>query len=84
MEQKFYLNKIIKLTNIEYYTLSSLKQLRKCYDQFIEDTNGTDPDFPTLNFGGNGKSVKGTNVFNVFGDDPDFEGIKGLSNDKLT
>ena len=85
MAQKFYLNKILKIDNIEYYTLDSLSQLKKCYDQFLEDSGGTDPDFPTLNLGGNGKRIKGTNVFSIFGDDEDFKGIteSGLPGDKL-
>jgi hypothetical protein len=84
MAQKFYLNKILKIDNIEYYSLESLNQIKKSYDKFLEDSGGTDPDFPTLNLGAEGKRVKGTNVYSIFGDDENFKGIsEGLPNDKL-
>ena len=67
MELKFYLNKFVKVDNIEGYTLFALKELKKAYDKFLEDSDGIDPDFPGLNFGGKGKNVvKGkTNVENL-------------------
>ena len=52
MDLKFYLNKFLKADGIEGYTLSSLKALRECYENFLDTTEGTDPDFPLLNFGG--------------------------------
>lgn len=57
MEIKFYLNKFLKVDNIENYTLSALKSLKDYYDNFIEKTKGTDPDFPLINFGGQGQSL---------------------------
>lgn len=47
MSLKFYLNKILKCDNIENYSLRSLEELKKCYDEFIKKT-GSDPDFPGL------------------------------------
>lgn len=60
MDLKFYLNKFLKADGIEGYTLSSLKALRECYKNFLDTTEGTDPDFPLLNFGGKkGQRLKG-------------------------
>lgn len=50
MELKFYLNKFLKVDNIEGYTLETLDELRKAYDRFIEKS-GFDPDFPMLALG---------------------------------
>ena len=59
MDLKFYLNKIVKIDNIEHYSLSSLKQIKKLYDQFLETTGGFDPDYPMIDFsGGKGKSTQ--------------------------
>lgn len=81
MDLKFYLNKFLKADNIEYYTLDSLYKLKQSYDQFIEKTNGSDPDFPLINFNTKGKKIKGTNVYNLLGDDEDFKGLdSGLMN----
>lgn len=55
---KFYLNKIVKIDNIEGYTLKLLYQLKSKYDKFLDDSEGIDPDFPGLNFRGN----KGTKI----------------------
>ena len=65
MDLKFYLNKFIKADNIEGYTLKSLKKLQECYEEYLEKTEGTDPDFPMMTFGGKnggGKKVKGQNA----------------------
>ena len=60
MDLKFYLNKFLKADGIEGYTLSSLKALRECYENFLDTPEGTDPDFPLLNFGGKkGQRLKG-------------------------
>ena len=53
MDLKFYLNKFLKVDNIENYTIASLEELRKSYDRFIEKA-GFDPDFPMLSLGGSG------------------------------
>lgn len=65
MDLKFYLNKFIKVDNIENYTLKALKEIQKCYEDYLEKTEGSDPDFPMVTFGGKdggGKKVKGRNA----------------------
>lgn len=57
MDLKFYLNKFVKVDNIENYTLKCLFELRDHYDQYLDKTDGTDPDFPMMTFG-NGKGKK--------------------------
>ena len=61
MELKFYLNKFLKVDNIEGYTLKTLDVLRKTYESFLESSEGTDPDFPMVDFGSKGKKVQGVN-----------------------
>lgn len=51
MSLKLYLNKYLKVDNIEYYTLPCLQILQKEYDALLKKTEGIDPDFPQLNFG---------------------------------
>jgi hypothetical protein len=67
MDLKFYLNKFVKIDNIEGYTLSSLKTLEENYSAFMEKTEGLDPDFPNIDFGGKSKGhkVKGYNKAKV-------------------
>jgi hypothetical protein len=36
--------------------------LNKEYTDFLESTEGLDPDFPGMDFSGNGKKVSGTNA----------------------
>ena len=64
MDLKFYLNKFIKVDGIENYTLKSLRELQKRYEDYLEKTEGSDPDFPMMTFGGKagGKKVKGRNA----------------------
>ena len=65
MDLKFYLNKFIKVDNIEGYTLKALKELQRCYESYLEKTDGSDPDFPMMSFGGKngkGKKIQGTNA----------------------
>ena len=50
MELKFYLNKFLKVDNIEGYTIGALEELRKSYDRFLEKS-GFDPDFPMMSIG---------------------------------
>ena len=58
MSLKLFLNKYLKVDNIEYYTLPCLQVLQKEYDKLLKKTEGLDPDFPQLNFGdGNGNSL---------------------------
>jgi hypothetical protein len=70
MSLKFYLNKFLKVDNIENYTLGTLQELRKTYDEFLEASEGTDPDFPMIDFGQKGKKIKGTNVSKIEIDSP--------------
>lgn len=62
MDLKFYLNKILKVDNIENYTLKTLISLRDKYEEFLEKTEGIDPDFPMINFESKGKRIKGKNL----------------------
>lgn len=65
MDLKFYLNKFLKVDNIENYTLSTLTKLKECYNTFIDNTEGSDPDFPLINFNSKGKKVGGTNIYSI-------------------
>lgn len=60
MELKFYLNKFLKVDNIENYTLSALEELRRVYEKFTDKTEGFDPDFPMMSVGG--KDGKGQTI----------------------
>ena len=62
MGLKLYLNKFLKVDNIESYTYSELIALKKEYEKLMETSEGIDPDFPTYIFGGGGKKIAGTNV----------------------
>lgn len=65
MDLKFYLNKFIKVDGIEHYTLKCLREIQNRYEDYLEKTEGSDPDFPMMTFGGNkgkGKKVKGKNA----------------------
>lgn len=63
MELKFYLNKFAKVSSIENYCLKDLKKIQKQYEEFLERSEGVDPDFPTVSFGDSskGKKIKGKN-----------------------
>jgi hypothetical protein len=70
MDLKFYLNKFLKADNIEHYTYKALLDLKKCYSDFLETSEGIDPDFPMSNFGGaKGTKVSGTNIHRLNEDD---------------
>lgn len=85
MQLKLYLNKIIKVDNIEGYNLSTIMEIQNAYTSFLENSDGYDPDFPmsgTKDKHGNGDmqniKIKGTNVYANFDEDnpdPNFEGI---------
>ena len=84
MELKFYLNKFLKVDNIEGYTLATLDELRKAYDKFL-DKSGFDPDFPMLSLGNGGengkkgetiKVGKNNNVYNLRKDGESIEETK--------
>lgn len=68
MDLKFYLNKFLKIDSIENYSLRQLIDLRKRYESFLDRSNGLDPDFPGLNFGGNqgkGEKIRGVSMAKV-------------------
>ena len=72
MQLKFYLNKFLKVDNIENYTLNSLHELEKIYEDFKDTTEGLDPDFPNINFNSKGKKVTvGENVYALMEANPD-------------
>lgn len=86
MDLKFYLNKFLKADNIEHYTLDSLYKLKKVYDDFLDKSEGIDPDFPGMTLGdhGNGERIKGTNYYSIFGGEENIpEGHKGILEDKI-
>ena len=72
MEIKFFLNKFIKINNIEDYTLASIDEMRDAYDRFLEKTEGIDPDYPYLRLGQGEKGkvlgTRGTNIYSVIGE----------------
>lgn len=75
MDLKFYLNKFLKVDNIEYYNLDALFKLRDAYSDFLENSRGVDPDFPMIDFGeGKGSKIQGVNKAQIGnsdgGDDP--------------
>lgn len=65
MDLKFYLNKFLKVDNIENYTIKTLIKLRECYENFLEKSKGSDPDFPLINFGDKGIKIKGKNLYSL-------------------
>lgn len=71
MDLKFYLNKLLKVDNIENYTLKDLNTLKKTYENFLERSDGHDPDFPTVGFGDKtkGEKVKGINKAQISEDE---------------
>jgi len=88
MDLKFYLNKFLKVDNIEEYTLATLYKLRKVYDDFLDKSEGLDPDFPTLTIGDHGENggvkIKGTNFYSLFGGEENIpEGHKGILEDRI-
>ena len=75
MQLKFYLNKFLKVDNIENYTLKALKKLEDTYEEFKEKTNGVDPDFPGISFKTKGTKITvGSNVYQLFDSKPSSEG----------
>lgn len=67
------------MDNIEGYSLGTVLALNKEYTNFLESTEGLDPDFPGMDFSGNGKKVSGTNasVAKSRGN----KGMEGVNND---
>lgn len=51
MDLKLYLNKFLKVDNIEQYTMKSILALKDSYDKFLTKSEGKDPDFPLMTFG---------------------------------
>ena len=81
MGLKLYLNKFLKVDNIESYTFSELVTLKKEYERVLEDSEGVDPDFPTYVFGG-GKKIAGTNVHTLTKPTTDNEEEESIYGDK--
>ena len=75
MEIKFFLNKLVKIDNIEEYTLSALDELQKVYDKFLEKSEGVDPDYPLLKIGGKSEDniikTKKNNRYTLIGEEDD-------------
>ena len=72
MQLKFYLNKFLKVDNIENYTLGTLKELENIYEDFKNDTDGLDPDFPGISFKTKGTNlIVGSNVYKLMDTIPD-------------
>ena len=65
MGLKLYLNKFLKVDNIEQYSFPELMELKKEYEKILEESEGVDPDFPSYIFGGQGKKIGGTNVHTI-------------------
>lgn len=85
MQLKLYLNKFLKVDNIENYTLKTLNELKEAYNKFLETSDGYDPDFPMSGLGGKSKDgmktikINGTNVYSLYDEDnpdPNFKGIE--------
>lgn len=76
MALKFYLNKFLKVDNIENYTLDTLQKLKDYYDEFLEDSEGVDPDFPLMSFGNKGQKIGGHNIYQALGDGESLEDFK--------
>ena len=62
MGLKLYLNKFLKIDNIEQYSYPELITIKKEYSKLLEESEGIDPDFPSYVFGGGGKKIGGTNI----------------------
>ena len=82
MDLKFYLNKFVKVDNIEHYTLKTLLTLKKSYEDYLDKSEGFDPDFPSVNFNNKGQKLSfGKNIYSQFKDEEDipddFGGILG-------
>jgi hypothetical protein len=80
MQLKFYLNKFLKADGIENYTLETLLKLKEAYSDFIEDSDGGDPDFPLISFNTKGKKIKGKNIHSFLDDD---DGSSDLITDRF-
>lgn len=67
MDLKFYLNKFLKVDRIEDYTLNTLLQLKSSYEKFLEKNDGSDPDFPGIEFNGgkNGQKLSGQSKYSA-------------------
>ena len=82
MDLKFYLNKFARIDNIENYTFKSVLALRKTYEDFLDSSEGKDPDFPLLDLSSKkkGKTIsKGKNIYSMFDEEDvpeEFHGIE--------
>ena len=60
--------------------------MKKVYDDFLDKSEGIDPDFPGMILGdrGNGEKIKGSNYFSIFGSEENIpENHKGILEDKI-
>lgn len=57
MKIKFNLNKYCKLDNIEKYSMDTIREMQKVYEEYLKDTDGVDIDFPGFKFNQNRDSV---------------------------
>ena len=81
MELKLYLNKFLKVDNIEKYTMTALDSLKKEYDKYIEKSDGKDPDFPELIFGEQGTKINsGKNIYELVPEGKTVEEFKRENN----
>ena len=62
MGLKLYLNKFLKIDNIEQYSYPELITIKNEYKKMLDESEGIDPDFPSYGFGGGGKKIGGTNI----------------------
>lgn len=87
MDLKFFLNKFAKIDNIEHYTYRSVLKMREIYNNYLDNSEGFDPDFPLLNFRGGDKGKRlnlGTNIFSQFGDEENIpDNFNGLADDLI-
>ena len=78
MSLKLYLNKFLKVDNIEGYCLDTLNKIKDAYEKFLETSEGVDPDYPSIVFNeGKQKKIKGKNKFQVMGKTSGEDGEEG-------
>lgn len=86
MDLKFYLNKFAKLDNIEQYSFKTVLAMRDMYRNYLDESEGYDPDFPLSSFNSKGKKLNlGRNVYSQFASEDDIpEDFGGIMGDRIT
>ena len=56
MKIKLSLNKLARFDNIEYYSLSTVYQMMKTYEDYVKDNDGMDISFPGFFIGKDAQS----------------------------